>query len=66
MQSKTPRKTSKGSVVIINSNNRLQLRFQFAGKRRYFSLRLSDTPNNRKFAELKAAEIEQNIFQEII
>ncbi|MGB5712091.1 MAG: DUF3596 domain-containing protein, partial [Waterburya sp.] len=41
-----------------------QLRFRFGGKRRYISLGLSDTPLNRRFAELKAAEIEQDIFKE--
>jgi len=58
------KKSSKGSVVVFNSHNRLQLRFRFGGKRRYISLGLSDTPVNRKFAELKAAEIEQDIFKE--
>ncbi|NJK57882.1 MAG: DUF3596 domain-containing protein [Pleurocapsa sp. SU_5_0] len=65
MQSKTSReKSSKGSVVVFNSHDRLQLRFRFGGKRRYISLGLSDTPLNRRFAELKAAEIEQDIFKE--
>ena len=65
MQSKTPgKKSAKGSVVIFNSHDRLQLRFRFGGKRRYISLGLSDTPLNRRFAELKAAEIEQDIFKE--
>lgn len=59
MQSKISReKSSKGSVVVFNSHDRLQLRFRFGGKRRYISLGLSDTPLNRRFAELKAAEIE--------
>ena len=65
MQSKTSReKSSKGSVVVFNSHDRLQLRFRFGGERRYISLGLSDTPLNRRFAELKAAEIEQDIFKE--
>lgn len=65
MQSKTStQKSAKGSVVIFTSHNRLQLRFRFGGKRRYLSLGLTDTPINRKFAELKAAEIEQDIFKE--
>ena len=65
MSSKTPTgKKTKGSVAIIISNNRLQLRFQYAKKRRYLSLGLSDTPINRRFAELKAAEIEQDIFKD--
>lgn len=65
MQPKTStQKSAKGSVVIFTSHNRLQLRFRFGDKRRYLSLGLSDTPLNRKFAELKAAEIEQDIFKE--
>ena len=36
MQSETSSpKSIKGSVVVINSHNRLQLRFRFGGKRRY-------------------------------
>ena len=65
MQPKTPdKKSAKGSVVVFNSHDRLQLRFRFGGKRRYISLGLSDTPLNRRFAKLKAAEIEQDVFQE--
>lgn len=58
------KKSTKGSVVILNSHDRLQLRFRYGGKSRYISLGLSDTPLNRKFAELKAAEIEQDVFKE--
>ena len=65
MQAKTStRKSAKGSVVILNSHDRLQLRFRFGRERPYLSLWLLDTPINRKFAELKAAEIEQDIFKE--
>lgn len=65
MQSKIPgKKSSKGSVVVFNSHDRLQLRFRFGGKRHYISLGLSDTHINRRFAELKAAEIEQDILKE--
>lgn len=65
MQSKSSSpKSVKGSVVVINSHDRLQLRFRFGGKRRYISLGLSDTSINRRFAELKAAEIEQDILKE--
>ena len=65
MQSKSASsKATKGSVVVFNSNNRLQLRFRFGGKRRYLSLGLADTQLNRRFAELKAAEIEQDILKE--
>ena len=65
MQSKSSSsKATKGSVVVFNSHNRLQLRFRFGGKRRYISLGLADTQLNRRFAELKAAEIEQDILKE--
>ena len=65
MHFKTPTgKASKGSVVIISSNNRLQLRFNFGGKRRYLSMGLPDIPVNRRLAELKAAEIEKDILYE--
>lgn len=63
MYSKTPTgKASKGSVQIIASNNRLQLRFRYGGKRHYLSLGLPDTPTNRRVAELKAGQIEADIF----
>lgn len=62
MSSKTPTgKASKGSVQVITSHERLQLRFRFAGKRRYVSLGFPDTAPNRKMAELKAREIELDI-----
>ncbi|MBD2449718.1 DUF3596 domain-containing protein, partial [Nostoc sp. FACHB-152] len=62
MFSKTPTgRASKGSVSIINSNDRLQLRFRYKGKRYYISTGLADTPNNRKFAESKASEIENDM-----
>jgi len=62
MYSTTPTgKASKGSVQVLNSNGRLQLRFRFAAKRHYLSLGLPDTKPNRKLAELKAREIELDI-----
>jgi integrase len=62
MYSKTPTgKASKGSVQIITSNGRLQLRFRYAGKRHYISLGFPDTPENRKLAEMKVREIELDI-----
>ena len=62
MYSKTPGgKASKGSVVVISSHDRLQLRFRTAGQRRYVSLGLSDTPEHRKLAEMKAKQIELDI-----
>ena len=51
MQSKSSsKKSSKGSVVVLNSHDRLQLRFRFGGKRRYISLELFDTPLNRRLS----------------
>ena len=65
MFSKTPTgRASKGSVSVISSNNRLQLRFSYGGKRHYISTGLPDSPANRKLAELKAAQIEQDILYE--
>ncbi|WP_292860819.1 DUF3596 domain-containing protein [Nostoc sp. LPT] len=65
MFSKTPTgRASKGSVSIINSNDRLQLRFRYRGKRYYISTGLADTLNNRKLAQLKASEIEKDILCE--
>jgi integrase len=62
MYSKTPTgKASKGSVQVITSHDRLQLRFRFAGKRHYISLGFPDTQANRKLAEMKAREIELDI-----
>ncbi len=65
MFSKTPTgRASKGSVSIINSHERLQLRFRYQGKRYYISTGLADTPANRKLAEMKASEIEKDILCE--
>ena len=52
---------SKGTVAIIVSNNRLQLRFYHLGKRYYLSLGFSDTQANRKLAEMRARQIELDI-----
>lgn len=54
-------KASKGSVQVISSNDRLQLRFRFASKRRYLSLGFPDTKQNRKLAEMRARQIELDI-----
>ena len=65
MYSKTSAgKASKGSVVIISSNGRLQLRFSYGGKRHYISMGLPDSPTNQKLAELRASEIEKDILYE--
>lgn len=55
------RKASKGSVQIKNSNDRLQLVFNFARKRHYLSLGFDDTLRNRMLAEMRAREIELDI-----
>ncbi|WP_242048439.1 MULTISPECIES: Arm DNA-binding domain-containing protein [Nostocaceae] len=54
-------KASKGTVQVISSNDRLQLRFRFAGKRHYLSIGLPDNAVNRKAAEAKARQIELDI-----
>ncbi|KZL51247.1 integrase [Nodularia spumigena CENA596] len=65
MYSETPtERGSKGSVSIINSNGRLQLRFHYGGRRYYFSTGWADTPTSRKLAELKAEEVEEDILWE--
>ncbi|MBD2256902.1 site-specific integrase [Pseudanabaena sp. FACHB-2040] len=62
MYSDTPQqKASKGSVQVINSNGRLQLRFRYGEKRHYLSLGLPDTKINRKAAKAKARQIELDI-----
>jgi integrase len=65
MYSKTPTgRASKGSVSILSSNGRLQLRFNYGGKRHYISTGLADTLANKKLAELRASEIEKDILYE--
>lgn len=65
MYSKTPTgRSSKGSVSVLSSNGRLQLRFNFGGKRHYISTGLAETLRNRKIAELRAADIERDILYE--
>lgn len=54
----------KGTVAILVSHHRLQLRFNYAGKRHYLSLGLSDTRVNRSIAEAKAKLIESDILNE--
>lgn len=63
-QTATKRRKSKGSVAIINSNGRLQLRFSYAGKRHYLSTGYADTPQHRQLAEIRAKEIEKDILFE--
>ncbi|NJN75633.1 MAG: tyrosine-type recombinase/integrase [Synechococcaceae cyanobacterium RL_1_2] len=58
MYSQTPSgKAPKGTVKIIASNGRLQLRFRHAEKRHYLSMGLPDTPTNQIAAKRKAEEI---------
>ncbi|PLZ95704.1 hypothetical protein CEN50_21585 [Fischerella thermalis CCMEE 5268] len=47
-------KSFKGTVQIKNSNKRLQLVFRYGEKRHYLSTGFTDTPANRKLAEIKA------------
>jgi integrase len=59
MYSKTPSgKASKGSVSISSTKGRLQLVFRYGGKRHFVTVGLSDTPQNRKFTEGKARQLE--------
>ncbi|MEB3230195.1 MAG: DUF3596 domain-containing protein [Leptolyngbyaceae bacterium] len=55
------RKASKGTVQVLVSNDRLQLRFRYGGKRHYISVGLPDTSINRKAAEQRARQIELDI-----
>jgi integrase len=61
MSKPTPQKSSKGTVQIKISNDRLQLVFRIAGKRYYLSTGFTDSIANRKVAEMKARQIELDI-----
>jgi integrase len=61
MSKPTPQKSSKGTVQIKISNDRLQLVFRIAGKRYYLSTGFTDSVANRKVAEMKARQIELDI-----
>ncbi|MEM9946213.1 MAG: DUF3596 domain-containing protein [Cyanobacteria bacterium P01_D01_bin.36] len=62
MSSSSKRRLSpRRSVRTKVSNGSLQLVFSHGGKRRYLSLRLSDSAVNRKVAEAKAKLIESDI-----
>lgn len=50
-------KAPKGTVKVISSHGRLQLRFRHGGKRHYLSIGLPDTPTNWIAAEQKAQQI---------
>ena len=47
--------------TICVSNNRLQLRFTYRGKRETLSLGLKDNPQNRKLAIAKAVLLDYDI-----
>lgn len=56
-------KARKGEIGIEPVNNRLRLnlpRAWYNGQQKRFALNLVDTPENRKTAELKAAQIEHD------
>jgi integrase len=61
MSKPIPQKSSKGTVQIKISNDRLQLVFRIAGKRYYLSTGFTDSIANRKVAEMKARQIELDI-----
>jgi integrase len=57
-------RVTKGSVAVLSSNGRLQLRFHYEGRRHYLSTGYPDTPEHRKLAEIKAKEIDKDILYE--
>jgi integrase len=54
-------KASKGTVQVIASHDRLQLRFRYGGERHYFSVGLPDTPTGRMVAQQRASQIQLDI-----
>lgn len=62
--SKSSDRAHKGSVAILSSNGRLQLRFSYGGKRHYITTGYPDTAEHRRLAEIKAKEIEKDILYE--
>ncbi|MGF1494289.1 MAG: Arm DNA-binding domain-containing protein [Microcoleaceae cyanobacterium] len=52
---------SKGSVSVESLKGRLRLRWTYKGERKILSLGLRDTPENKRLAQLRAAEIERDI-----
>lgn len=60
-------KQSKGSVGVEVFQRRLRLRLPrelFEGKQKYLTLGLSDTKVNRKLAEMKKAQVVEDILKE--
>jgi integrase len=54
-------KASAGTVQVRNSNGRLQLVFPYKGSRKYLSLRLPDSKQNRDYAEMQARRIQLDL-----
>lgn len=54
-------RNKKGQAAIIVSNDRLQLRCSYSGKRHYISTGLEDTKENWRVAEARKKEIEADI-----
>jgi integrase len=48
-------------IGVTQSNGSLQLRFEYQGKRKYLSVGLNDTLENRKLAEQKATILEHDL-----
>lgn len=57
-------KAKKGTVVIQSRGDRLRLIWRYGGNRYFLSLGLPDTPMGRAKAELKAKQIERDIYAE--
>lgn len=57
-------RAQKGTVTILASRGRLQLRWRHGGKRYYLSLGFPDTKANRKLAQAKAKTIESDMAYE--
>ena len=59
---KTPSgKASKGTVKVIASHGRLQLRFRYGGERHYLSVGLPEPPTGRMVAQQRASQIPLDI-----
>ncbi len=54
-------KASKGTVQVIASHDRLQLRFRYGGERHYLSVGLPDTPTGQMVAQQRANQIQLDI-----
>jgi integrase len=54
-------KASAGTVTVKNSNGRLQLVIPYKGGRKYLSLKLPDSKQNRDYAEMQAKRIQLDL-----